>query len=156
MSAWWRPCGTRADTRRSPPTSTTPRRPRRGRQREKSQRLPRQHRVVHRRDLVRQWFNDGCVDSEHRVEKVRQLDPLGFGDEAEESAVAIEGPGKSPLDYLQARLVVLVEKASADRARPRRLVRELDGGVPKPLDVDDLDRRVWRDSPYERAGCQVL
>ena len=60
---------------------------------QEAQRLARQHRLVDRRDLVRQRLDERGVDGEHRVEQVREADALRLGDEPEERAVAVEAPG---------------------------------------------------------------
>ena len=122
---------------------------------QEAQRLARQHRLVDRRDLVRQRLDERGVDREHRVEEVRQADAVRLGDEAEERAVAVEAPGPALLDDLEARLVVAVEQ----------LVRDLAGGVlvgqlerlgAEPLDADDGDQRVREDAADGGAGGQGL
>ena len=67
-----------------------------------------------------------------------QSDSLGLGDKTEEMTVPVNGPGESMLNYLETGLVVSVEESSADEARMWRHVGELDGGVAKPLNADDL------------------
>ena len=52
---------------------------------QEAQRLPRQHGLVDRRDLVRQRLDDRGVDRQHRVEQVRQADALGLGDQPEQA-----------------------------------------------------------------------
>ena len=83
---------------------------------QEAQRLARQHRLVDRRDLVRQRLDERGVDRQHRVEEVREADALRLGDEAEERAVAVEAPGPALLDDLEARLVVAVEQLVGDPA----------------------------------------
>ena len=77
---------------------------------QEAQRLARQHRLVDRRDLVRQRLDERGVDRQHRIEEVREADAVRLGDEAEERAVAVEAPGAALLDDLEARLVVAVEQ----------------------------------------------
>ncbi|HEX7602594.1 MAG TPA: hypothetical protein VF316_13350 [Polyangiaceae bacterium] len=45
------------------------------------------------------------MDREHGVEQVREADPVGFRDEAEQRAVAVEAPRPTLLDDLEPRLV---------------------------------------------------
>ena len=56
------------------------------------QRLARQHLAIDRRDLVRQGLDQAGVDGEVGVEEVRKLDPVGLGDQPEQTAVSVEGP----------------------------------------------------------------
>ena len=77
---------------------------------QEAQRLARQHRLVDRRDLVRQRLDVGGVDGQQRVEEVRQADALRLGHQAEEGAVAVKAPGAALLDEFQARFVVPVEQ----------------------------------------------
>ena len=73
---------------------------------QEAQRLARQHRFVDRRDLVRQRIDERRVDRQHGIEQVRQADAMRFGDEPEESAVAVEAPRPAHFDDFEARLVV--------------------------------------------------
>ena len=113
---------------------------------QEAQRLARQHRLVDRRDLVRQRLDQRGVDGQHRIEQVGQADALGLGDQAEERAVAVEAPGPALLDDLQARLVVAVEQLVGHLAG-RRLVGQLERLGAEPLHADDGDER-------SRAGCR--
>lgn len=103
--------------------------------------MARQHRLVDRGDLVRQRVHVGGVDREHGVEQVREADPVGFGDEAEERTVAVEAPGTALLDDLEARFVVPIEELVGDLARGR-LVGQLDRVGAEPLGLDDGDERI--------------
>jgi hypothetical protein len=73
---------------------------------QKPQRLPGQHRLVDGVDLVRQRFDVRRVDRQQRIEQVGQADALCFRDQPNERSVAIEAPGPTLLDDLQARFVV--------------------------------------------------
>ena len=80
---------------------------------QESQRLARQHRLVDRRDLVRQRFDQRGVDSQNRIEQMREPDAVGLGDEPEQTAVAVETPGPALLNDFESRLVVTVKKRIA-------------------------------------------
>ena len=83
---------------------------------QEAQRLAGQHRLVDRRDLVRQRLDHRGVDRQHRIEQVGEADALRLGDQPEERAVAIEAPGPPLLHDLEARLVVAVEQLVRDLA----------------------------------------
>jgi len=70
---------------------------------------------------------------QHRVEQVREPNAVGFGDQPEQGAVAVEAPGAALLDQLQARLVVTVQELVRDLAGPC-LVGQLESLAVVPLD----------------------
>ena len=82
------------------------------------------------------------MDRENRVEEMRKADSMRLGDEPEEVAGAVETPRPTGLDEIEASFVVTVEDLVCDLSR-RRLVGQLDGLRPKPLNVHDGDRAVW-------------
>ena len=98
---------------------------------QEAERLPRQHRLVDRRDLVRQRIDHRGVDRQHGVEQMRQADPLRLGDQPEERAVAVEAPGPPLLGDLEPRLVVPVEQLVGRPCRPGpcRSARQADAAV---------------------------
>ena len=55
--------------------------------------FPREHLAVDRADLMWERVEVRRVDSEVRVEQVREADAERLGSEAEELAVSIEAPG---------------------------------------------------------------
>jgi len=61
---------------------------------QEAQRLPGQHGFVDGDDLMRQRFYVRGVQGEHRVEEMGEADAPGFGDQAEQCAVAVEAPGR--------------------------------------------------------------
>ena len=77
---------------------------------QEAQRLARQHRLVDRRDLMRQRIDHRRMDGQDRIEQVGQADTLRLGDQPEESAFAVEAPGAALFDDLDARLVVAIEQ----------------------------------------------
>jgi len=95
------------------------------------------------------------VDGKDGVEEVGKADPLRFGDQTEESAVAVEAPGTALLDDLEAELVVAVEEAVVDLAGGV-LVGELEGVGAEPLCLDDRRQRVGDQATQRRAGRQFL
>jgi hypothetical protein len=67
------------------------------------------------------------VDSKHGIEQVGELDSVGFGDQPEGGALAVEAPRPALLDDLDARLVIAVavpagrqRTAPPTRGRARR------------------------------------
>jgi hypothetical protein len=104
---------------------------------------------------VRERAYIGGVDGQDGVEEVGEADALGFGDQAEESAVAVEAPRAALLDDLEPGLVVAVEEAVVDLACGV-LVSELEGVGAKPLGLDDCRQRVGDQATQRRAGSQFL
>ena len=122
---------------------------------QEAQRLPRQHRLVDRRDLVRQRLNERGVDGQHRIEEVRKADAVRLGDQAEQGAVAVETPGPALLHELEARLVVAVEQLVGHLAGGR-LVGEFEGLGAEPLHADDRDEAVRKDAAHRGVGLKVF
>ncbi len=141
---------------------------------QEAQRLTRQHRLVHGRDLVRQRVDHRGVDRQQhgrdlvrqrvdhrgvdrqqRVEQVREADALGFGHEPEQGAVAVEAPRPPLGNDLEPVLVVAVEQLVGDRAA-RRLVRQLERLRAEPLHADDRHRAVGVDALDAAARPQVF
>ncbi len=118
---------------------------------QEAQRLPGQHGLVDRGDLVRQRIDHRGVDGEHGVEEVREADALRLGDEAEEGAVAVEAPGAALLDEFQAGLVVAVEQLVGDLAGGG-LVGEFEGLGAEPLDA----KGALDDALRSRDGLPML
>ena len=93
------------------------------------QRLARQHRLVHRRDLVRQRLHVRGVDGHHRVEQVGEADAQRFGSQLEGLAVSGEGPGAGCGGLSQGRFVVPEQHPLTDNPR-RGAEHEGDGILP--------------------------
>ena len=79
------------------------------------------------------------------IEEVGQPDSLGLGHQPEKRTIAVEAPRAALGDDFDGGLAVAVKKLVR---RPSRsvLVREIDGHVADPLDVDDRDELVRQDS----------
>ena len=122
---------------------------------QEAQRLPRQHGLVHRGDLVRQRLDLRGVHREHGVEQVREADALRLGDQAEEGAVAVEAPGPPGLDDLQPLLGVAVQKLVGHLAGGR-LVGQLQRLGAEPLHADDGHQAVGQDAAQGGVGAQVF
>jgi hypothetical protein len=122
---------------------------------EEAQRLARQHRLVDRGDLVRQRVHERGMNREHGVEEVRQADAVGFRDEAEEGAVAVEAPGSARFDHCEARLVVAVEDLVGDAAIGAA-VDECEGIRAVPGHTDHRDQRIRQDPAEGRVGLKVF
>ena len=121
----------------------------------KAQRLARQHRFVHGRDLVRQRLDVGGMDGQQRVEEVGQADALRLGHQAEEGAVAVKAPGAALLDEFQARFV-MAEEQLVGRLAGRRFVGKLQGFGAVPLHVDDRDEAVGQDATEGGIGLEIF
>ena len=95
------------------------------------QRLARQHRLVDGGDLVRERIDQRCVHGEHGVEQVREADPVGLGDQAEQRTVAVEAPRPPRFDDRETRLVVAIQHFVRNPAVGRAVdQRERVGAVP--------------------------
>jgi hypothetical protein len=68
-------------------------------------------------------------------------DPVRLGDEPEQGAVTVEGPGALGGGYFDRGLFVPVDQTTAGEAATV-LVEYLDGSIAIPLDADDLDESV--------------
>ena len=77
---------------------------------QEAQRLAWQHRVVDCCDLVGQWLYDRGMDREHWIEQVRQPYSVGFGNQPEKGAVAVEAPRPALLRNLDSWLIVSIEE----------------------------------------------
>ena len=110
---------------------------------QEAQRLARQHRFVDGGDLVRQRLDDRRMHRQHRIEQVRQADPVRLRDQTKLMPVAVEAPRPAFRGDLQTRLIVAVEQ----------LVGELAGRVL----VGQLDRTIGHrpQSPDNCAGCRA-
>ena len=85
------------------------------------------------------------MDGQQRVKEVCQADSLGFGNQPEEGAVAIETLRPALGDDFDGRFAVEVEKF-VRRPTTGVFVREIDSNVADPLDVDDGDQLVRQDA----------
>ena len=122
---------------------------------QEAQGLPGQHGFVDRGDLVRQRLDHRRVHGEHGIEEMGEADPLRFGDEAEQRAVAVEAPGPSGLDDLEPGLVVTVQQLVGDLAG-RCLVGQLQGFRAEPLDADHRDEAVGQNAAHRGIGPEVI
>jgi len=73
------------------------------------ERLPREHRFVDCRDLVRQRIDIRAMNCQVGVKVVREPDSLGFGGEACQGRIGIEAPLAMRLCQLQERFVMPVQ-----------------------------------------------
>ena len=122
---------------------------------QETERLPWQHRVVNRRDLVRERIDQGRVDGQQRVKKVSEPDAVGLRHEPELGAVAIEAPGLAHLRDFKGRLPVPVKQLIPEAPR-RILVGHLDGNRAYPFDVEDRDEPFGQDAANRAASGDVF
>ncbi len=106
-----------------------------------------QHLAIDGRNLVRKRIDYGSVDRQHGIEEVGQPDSLGLGYESEKRTIAVETPRAALGNDFDAGFSVAVEKLVG---RPARgvFVREIDGDVPDPFDVDDGNQLPRQDAPH--------
>ena len=94
---------------------------------------------------MRQRVNNRGVDGEHRVEEVCKAYPVGFGDQTEQGAVAVETPWSALLHEIKARLVISIEKLICYFAGGR-LVSKFEGLGTKPLHIDNCNKAVGKNA----------
>jgi len=104
---------------------------------------------------MRQRFDDGRVNRQHRVEQVRQTNALCFGNQTEECAVPVEAPRTTLFDERDAGFVVAIEQFVRHFAGGR-LVRQLKRFGPEPLDADHSDQCIGEDAANSRVGLKVF
>ena len=121
----------------------------------KPERLARQHRLVHGRDLVRERLDERRVYREDRVEEVCQADAMRLGDEPKQSAVAVEAPRPTQLHHFYPLLVVTIQQLVGDLAL-WRLVGQLKGFRTEPCDAHDGNETVGQHAANRGRGLQVL
>ena len=122
---------------------------------QEAQRLARQHRLVDRRDLVRQRIDQRGVHREHGIKQVREANALRFGHEPEHRAVAVEAPRTALFHRLEASFVV-TEEHLFGHAPGRIAVRERQRVGAMPLHADDVDDGAGEDTADGRAGDQLF
>ena len=61
-----------------------------------------------------QRLDNRSVQGKHRVEEMRQADPLCLGDQAEQRAVSVKAPWPADFDDLEPGFVVTVQKLIGD------------------------------------------
>lgn len=104
---------------------------------------------------MRERFDERGVDGEHGVEKMGEADAMSFGDEAEETTVAVETPGATDFEDLEGRFAVAEEQFVAELAG-RVFVGELDAGGAEPFGVDDGDKAVGEDASDGGAASELF
>ena len=119
------------------------------------QRLPRQHRLVHRGDLMRQRLHQRGVHRQRGVEQVREVDAQRLGHQPKQFPVAVEAPRPPLLDNLQARFVVAVEDLAAQLAAGPP-VGELQRVGPEPARAHHRHQNIRQDAAYGGGGLQVF
>jgi hypothetical protein len=122
---------------------------------EKSQRLAIQHLAIYGRDLMGERLNERGVDGENRIEQVREAYSVGFGDQTEQAAVALEAPHAAGRNNFQGRLAVTIEQFAAETPR-LILVGQLDDVGAMPRDVHDRDVLIGEYSLNRRATRQLF
>ena len=119
------------------------------------QRLPRQHRLVDRGDLMRQRLHLRGVDRQCPVEQMGEVDAQRLRHQPKEIAVAVEAPRPSLLDDLQPRFVVAVEDLTAQLATGRP-VDEFHGVRADPSRADHRHHRIGHDAAHCGRRLQIL
>jgi len=122
---------------------------------QETQRLTHQHFAVHRGDLMRQWFDEGSMNREERIEKMREANAVRFGDKAKERAIAVETPRATCGDNLQHRLAVTVEQFVA-QVPGIVLLGQFDRVRAKPLDIHHCDGTGWQNAFGRCAALEIF
>ena len=86
---------------------------------------------------------------------MRQADPMGFGHQLKQTAVAVETPGTPLFDDIEAWFVVSVKQAIGDLA-VWGLIGEFKGLGSEPLDADHRYQAVWKQTPNAGMGLKVF
>jgi len=108
---------------------------------QETERLPWQHRLVDRRNLMRQRLDERCMYREQGIKEIGQADAVRLRDQAEEIGGAIEAPGLAGFQNPEIVLLIPVDELAPERALAV-LVCQLDGRVADPLDRHDRDKAV--------------
>ena len=95
------------------------------------------------------------MHGKHGVEQVRQADALGFGNQPEQRAIAVETPRAALLDNFQTGFVVPVQQFVGDLA-VGGLVGEFKRFGAKPLHADDGDQGIGHDATQCRVRSGVV
>ena len=122
---------------------------------DEAERLAGQHRLVDRRDLMRQRVHVRGVDRHHGVEEEGEVDALGFDGELEGGPVAIEGPRAFGGGDGDRREVRFGEQAFPDGA-VGKAVDERDDVLSHGQHRDHLDDAVGFDSGQGEAGAEFV
>jgi hypothetical protein len=101
-----------------------------------------QHRLIDGRDLAWKGFHVRSVDRHHRIEKVREVDPICFCGELEIRAGSVERPGTTLLGKRKGQLV-RPKQHSLQESSVRCLVIDGKGSVSNVFGRDDMDGMGW-------------
>ena len=95
------------------------------------------------------------MNGQDRVEQVGKPNPVGFGYQAEQRAVAVETPGPALLHDLEVRFVVAVEQ-HIRHSTGRILVGQLERVGTEPLNADDTDDGIRQDPANRGVGLEIF
>jgi hypothetical protein len=95
------------------------------------------------------------VNSQHRIEQMRQANPLRFRDQPEQRAIAVETPGTAKLDDLQRRLAVAVQELVGNPT-VGGFVGQFQGFRTEPLNTDNRNKRVGHDAAHDGIGLEFF
>ncbi|WP_243445167.1 hypothetical protein [Sphingosinicella ginsenosidimutans] len=104
---------------------------------------------------MRKRIDQTGVDRKIGVEIMRQLDPVGLGDEAQQFAIGVERPGPATLLDFEPMLVVAVKHGLRDRA-VMIAVDDADRLIADPIDRNDLHRLRGSDAANRRTVLYVF
>lgn len=122
---------------------------------EETEGLAGQHRLVDRRDLVREGVHEGGVDRQHGVEEMGQADPVCLGHEPEEGAVPVETPREPYFNNFKPRLVVPVEDLVRDPAVGPAVDQSQSVGA-VPLHANYCCERIGQDTADGGVGAEIF
>jgi len=95
------------------------------------------------------------MDGQHWIKKMGKADPLGFGDQAEQIAVAVKTPGTTLFHQFEPWLIVPIEEFVGNLTGGG-LVCKFNGIRTKPLNVDDRDEAIGQDAAYGSIGLKLF
>lgn len=104
---------------------------------------------------MRQRFDQRGVNSEDRIEQMREPDAVCLGHEPEQLPVAVEAPWLALFCHLKARFISAVQDLVAHPAG-RVLVGEFQGVIAVPLDTHDGDEGFGKNASNGDVGLEIL
>jgi len=104
---------------------------------------------------VRQRLYERCVHGEHRVEEVREADPVRLRDQPEKRAITIETPRPALSDHFQTRLIVAIKDLLGYPAL-WGTINESEGIGAMPLHAHDGCYTIREEAPESGIGFEIF
>ncbi len=95
------------------------------------------------------------MNSQQRIEEIREPNPISLRDKAKQGSIALEAPGATGFDHLQTWFIISVEQ---NLTHPTRgiPVSELQGVRAEPADAHHANMRIGKDSSYPGVRSQIF